>query len=540
MAKSHWGWGEADRFPDRDSRKMIGESAQMVLGFAPTTLEDPAPLEAVELPAPKLSPPPSLQHQFLPGKEARVTHTYGRSYRDIIRGFRGDFGSAPDLVARPQSSQDVRRILDWASAHRVAVVPFGGGTSVVSGVECTPADRAHADVGAVVSLDLGAMGTVTDVDPVSRLARIEAGVTGPALERQLSDHGLTLRHFPQSFEYSTLGGWLATRAGGHFATLYTHIDELTSSIEMLSPSGDLRTRTLPGSGAGPSPDRLILGSEGALGVITAATVRVRPRPRFKANATAVFPRFAEAVAAAWRLAQSDLHPSNCRVLDEREAALNGVDGAGRAVLIVAFESDDHPLEPWMSRAVEIVETSGGALQSPVRYVTPGGSSSRTQGSDQWRSRFMDAPYLQTQFVSLGVLLDTFETACPWSSFESLDGELRETLNRVMHKVAGAGFLTCRFTHVYPDGPAPYYTFGCPGRVGEELKQWEEIKAAASEVLMRHGATITHHHAVGRTHRPWYEQQVPKPFLEALTAAKASLDPAAILNPGALVPIRPRS
>ena len=536
MVRSHWGWGFVDKFGSRPARQQLGEAAQVGLGFAATMLEDPVPLESVTLPATTISAPDSLADYFDTSAEGRIRHTYGSAYRDIVRGFRGDYAAAPDVVAYPRSAEDVGRVLDWASDAQVAVVPYGGGTSVVGGVECRPTDREASGVRGVVSLDLTKLNAVTDIDPVSRLARIEAGALGPHLEEQLATQGLTLRHFPQSFEFSSLGGWIATRAGGHFATLYTHIDDLVASIETVSPSGVLKTRTLPGSGAGPSPDRMMLGSEGALGVITAATVRVRPRPRFKAAATAVFATFAEATQAARLLVQSDLHPTNCRVLDEREAGLNGVDAQGRAVLLVAFESDDHPLEPWMKRALTLVEDCGGRCEAPVRYVAPDAATGKSgQGSDTWRSAFIEAPYLQTKFVSLGILIDTFETACTWSGFEALHADLVRDVRGALKRTGGQAFLSCRFTHVYPDGPAPYYTFACPARVGSELEQWAEIKAAASEVLMRHGATITHHHAVGRVHRPWYEQQVPKLYLEALAAAKRALDPVGIMNPGALLP-----
>lgn len=535
MALSHWGWGYADRFGDRETRKQLGEAAAIALGFAATALDEPVARDAVELPEANVEPPPTLAGLFDASPDARIFHTYGRGYRDLVRGFRGDFAAAPDLVAFPQTDEDVRRIIDWAADARVAVVPYGGGTSVVGGVECRPADRTQAQARAVVSLDTTKMATVTDVDAASRLARIEAGALGPGLESQLAKHELTLRHFPQSFEFSSLGGWIATRAGGHFATLYTHIDDLVASIETVTPAGTMKTRTLPGSGAGPSPDRLIMGSEGTLGVITAATVRVRPRPRYKAAATAVFSTFTAAAGAARHLVQSDLHPTNCRVLDEREARLNAVDHAGRAVLLVAFETDDHPLHAWMSRALEIIEANGGEVEAPVRYLSPDDApSGGAQGADTWRTAFIDAPYLQTRFVSLGVIVDTFETACLWSDFEAMHADIVRDVRAALKAVGGAAFLSCRFTHVYPDGPAPYYTFACPARPGSELQQWAEIKSAASEVLMRHGATITHHHAVGRVHQPWYARQVPTAFLHTLDAAKRAFDPAGIMNPGVLL------
>jgi alkyldihydroxyacetonephosphate synthase len=516
--ESFWAWGYEDRQLDDERRQQIAEHLPAVVGFAPGDAGTAPTLADVELAAPRASVPTALADVLTTSHEARVRHTYGRAYRDIVRGFHRDFASAPDAVAFPTSAADVVRVLDHCTANGIAVVPYGGGTSVVGGVEC---DRD----GPVWSLDTTRMADVGWIDEKSRLASIGAGAKGPALERALEAKGLTLRHFPQSFEHSTLGGWIATRAGGHFATLYTHIDDLVASTTTVTPAGTIATRTLPGSGAGPSPDRLILGSEGALGVITEAVVRVRPRPSFRARATVHFKTFSEAVDAARTLAQSDLHPSNCRVLDEREAALNGV-AFDRAVLIVAFESDDHPLDAWLARAVEIVEGHGGEVQD----------QSASDGASTWKAAFVDAPYLQSALVSMGVLVDTFETACTWSAFEGLHAAIVHDVRDAMKRVAGTGRLTCRFTHVYPDGPAPYYTFVCPAKVGSELSQWAEIKSAASEALLANGATITHHHAVGRTHRPWYQRQVPALFLDALAGAKARVDPKGIMNPGVLIDV----
>ncbi|HJK89092.1 MAG TPA: FAD-binding oxidoreductase, partial [Polyangiaceae bacterium LLY-WYZ-15_(1-7)] len=462
--------------------------------------------------------------------EARIRHTYGRAYRDIVRGFYGDFRAAPDLVATPSSEDEVRAALEWASDEGVIVVPYGGGTSVVGGIEMAREEDGRA----VLSLDLKRLDRVLEVEPVSRTARIQAGATGPVLEQQLAEHGLTLRCFPQSFEFSTLGGWLATRAGGHFATVYTHVDDLTASVRALTPRGPWESWRLPGSGAGPSPDRMLLGSEGILGVITEAWMRVRPRPVFRATATVHFREWDDAVAATRALSQSGLHPTNCRLLDRREAALNFVTGDGTHVLILGFEGADHPLEPWMVRALELAADHGGTCPKGPVYREHGEKSGESGSAGAWKAAFVQAPYLMNVLVSLGLLVDTFETAIPWDRFDALHADVVKSVRGAMKEHCGGGFLSCRFTHVYPDGPAPYFTWIAPARRGAEVRQWDAIKAAAGEALARHGATITHHHAVGRTHRPWYDRQRPEPFAMALRAAKRELDPAGILNPGVLV------
>jgi alkyldihydroxyacetonephosphate synthase len=525
--RSHWGWGLAERFPDRSARAALGAQVAAMLGTSELELLDPTPLADAAIPKARLEPRSGLG-EVTGDREARIRHTYGRSYRDLVRGFRGDFAPAPDLVAYPRNEAEVERILDWASDARVAVIPFGGGTSVVGGVE---AAIGHGFAG-VVSLDLARIASVAEVDARSLAARIGAGMLGPAIETALKPHGLTLRHFPQSFEFSTLGGWIATRAGGHFATLYTHIDDLVESVRMVTPRGLFETRRLPASGAGPSPERLVLGSEGALGVITEAWVRVRPRPCFRSSVSVRFREYERAVAATRMLAQSGLHPSNARLLDAREAALNFVTGDGSHVLIVAFESADHEVGSSLDRAIEIAREHGGEPEAPVhRTESTRGSAS---ASESWRKAFVDAPYLQNTMVSLGVIADTFETAVTWDRFETLHSNVIRAVKDAFAAMDRKGLVTCRFTHVYPDGPAPYFTYVVPGRKGRELDDWTAIKRAAGDAIAASGGTITHHHAVGRTHLPWYRTERPTLFGEALRAVKQSLDPAGILNPGCLL------
>jgi alkyldihydroxyacetonephosphate synthase len=513
--RSHWGWGYEDQRPPAEEVEAAGAGARRHLGFEPAEVERPVALEEVELPSPRLDPPGSLAEICATDRHSRATHAHGKSYRDEIRAFRGRFDHPPDVVARPADEADVERVLAWCEEAGAAAIPYGGGTSVVGGVE-PPGDRPS------VSVDLGRLDGVLEVDRVSRAARIQAGALGPELERQLHEHGLTLRHFPQSFEHSTLGGWIATRAGGHYATLHTHIDDFVESIRALTPRGLWESRRLPGSGAGPSPDRLLIGSEGILGVITEAWMRVQDAPRFKESAGVVFDSFESGAAAVRALSQSGLHPSNCRLLDGEEAALTGALPEPRSLLILGFESADHELGPWMSRALELCADHGGEIRPRDR---------RSGEADAWRDAFLRAPYLRDTLIAAGVFAETFETAVTWDRFEELVGGVRE---RTREALGGDGIVTCRLTHVYPDGAAPYFTVLAPARRGDELAQWDEVKAAASEIVLASGGTITHHHAVGRDHRPWYDRQRPGPFAAALRAAKAAVDPEGIMNPGVLL------
>jgi alkyldihydroxyacetonephosphate synthase len=507
------------------------------------------PLDQVELRKPRLKVPSAFGDLFTDEHYERVAHALGKAYRDVVRGFRGEFENPPDLVAFPKDESEIEVVLDWAEAEGAAVVPFGGGTSVVGGVEARLGDRP------VVSLDLKRLDRVLEVDAESLAARIQAGALGPGLEDQLREHGLTLRHFPQSFEYSTLGGWIATRAGGHFATLYTHIDDLVESVRAITPRGTWESRRLPGSGAGPSPDRALIGSEGILGVIAESWVRVRPRPRFKNSCGVEFDDFYAAARAVREISQSGLYPSNCRLLDALEAGTTGAGSGEKNLMVLGFESANLPVDEPMRLALDIAQSHGGVPNSPPPGRTAqGAGQSRTSAAsgdsagggqesavETWRGAFLLAPYLRDTFVACGVLSETFETAITWDRFEQFHAE---TMAAVRAKVAevcdapaegpGAPRVSCRFTHVYPDGPAPYFTVIAPAVRGGEVEQWDEIKAAAGEALSEGGATITHHHAVGRDHRPWYDRQRPAPFAAALRAAKAELDPAGMLNPGVLI------
>ncbi len=531
---SFWGWGYEDQaLPEETKRRLAGGLAAR-FGLGELTLDAPPRLDEIQLRAPRVRPPEALRGFVTDDLFERARHTYGRAYRDVVRAFRRHYPHPPDQVAFPRDESEVARVLEWASGARIAVVPFGGGSSVVGGVECAVGEGYDG----VVTLDLSRVGRVLEVDRASRSARIQAGAYGPALEDQLRPHGLTLRHFPQSFEFSTLGGWIATRSGGHFATLYTHIDDFVQSLRVVTPTGVVETRRLPGSGAGPSPDRLFIGSEGALGVITEAWMRLQDRPSYRANASASFDSFEAGVRASRLLAQSGLYPANCRLLDGAEAFAAGASPEGKPVLVLAFESADHRLDAWMGRALELVRDAGGKVPEGAGRTRTDAAGAREGAAGAWRDSFLRAPYGRDAMVALGILSETFETAIPWDRFDAFHARVSEAARAALRDVCGQGSVTCRFTHVYPDGPAPYYTLLAPARRGQEIAQWDEIKKRVSDALEAAGGTITHHHSVGRDHRPWYDRERPDGFARALSAAKRALDPAGVLNPGVLIDPQP--
>ncbi len=526
MGRSWWGWGTVeDALTAPEVRDLESRIATVLPGHDLTAHRPPEPT-ALGLPEPRISPPASLAPLCTADAVDRAGHARGKAFRDVVANLQGHLDHAPDLVARPRHEQDVVDILDWCTQEDISVIPYGGGSSVVAGVE------PRFD-GPALTVDLTGMGAVLEIDRPSRAARIQAGALGPALEDQLRPHDLTLRHFPQSFAFSTLGGWLATRAGGHFATLYTHIDDLTESLRIITPAGISESRRLPGSGAGPSPDRLFLGSEGTLGIITEAWMRLQDRPRWQVTASITFDEWAAAVAATRAIAQAGLYPANCRLLDPAEAFLNAGATVAGGLLVLAFESADHPVDPWLRRALEITADHHGTATTRRSRDTARGRPTN-DSSANWRSAFLRMPYARDELARRSVIAETFETACTWDRFEELHASVTAAARRAITEICGTGLVTCRFTHLYPDGPAPYYGIYAAGRWGSLHAQWNNIKAAVSQAIMTAGGTITHHHAVGRDHRPWYDQQRPDPFAAALRAAKKALDPAGILNPGVLV------
>lgn len=528
--RSFWGWGLESAAFNEAQRANLKAMMGMHFGALDCQPLTPPDLDSIRINKSRLSPPDSLAGLFRHDPFERASHTYGKAFRDVVRGLQGDFRVAPDLVAYPDSEAELLSIMDWAADAGAAVIPYGGGSTVTAGVEPRLDDHWRG----AISVDMSRFNKLLEVDSQSRAAHIQAGIYGPALEAALKPHDYSLRHYPQSFEFSTLGGWIATRSGGHFATLYTHIDEFVEALQVVTPRGTVETRRLPGSGAGPSPDRMFIGSEGILGFITSAWMRVQQRPVYRAAATVRFDDFMRGAEAARLLAQSGLHPSNCRLIDAREALNNGVGDGSRHLLLVAFESADHPLDPWMDRALEICRDAGGQVAEGAGRTRTSSSGERDGASGDWRQMFIQAPYLRDGLTRLGMVVDTFETAITWDRFPEFHRAVVEAVEKAAREVCGQCLVTCRFTHVYPDGPAPYYTVIAPGKPGSQVSQWDEIKSAASDALISHGGTITHHHSVGRDHKLWYTLQRPPLFAESLRAVKRTLDPAGMLNPGVLI------
>ena len=452
-----------------------------------------------------------------------------------MRGFRGQIEHPPDLVAYPGDEREVEAVLAWCAEQRLAAIPYGGGHE--RGRRGRAAGRRRLRRGRDDRPAAASTGCSRSID-VSRAARIQAGARGPGLEDQLREHGLTLRHFPQSFEFSTLGGWIATRAGGHFATLYTHIDDLVESVRAITPRGVWESRRLPGSGAGPSPDRLLLGSEGILGVITEAWVRVRERPRWKLSVGVAFDRLrapAPTRSASSRSRVSTRPTAACSTRPSPSSLSAGP--PGKALLVLGFESAHHPVEEPMRIALEAAARPRRRAAATAKGEGAAGTTRSAPGAHA----FLAAPYLRDTLVACGVLSDTFETAITWDRFPDFHAQVMETARRAIAEACGAApdgpgspRLTCRFTHVYPDGPAPYYTVLAPGQA---RRRGRAVGRDQGGGLGDGDRRRRHDHPPPRG-RPRPPPLVRPPAARAVRRGapgrQARGRPAGVLNPGVLV------
>jgi alkyldihydroxyacetonephosphate synthase len=530
-----WGWGHPAVEPELDAealgvlRERIGEM-------------EPWPparrLDEIELPPSEPLPQAMVEavgeQNVFRGKEDRLRHATGCGYVDLARLRNGALDVAPDAVMTPADAEGLRRVIEIAAKEGIAVVPFGGGTSVVGGVE--PLRGTHARV---ISLDLGALRDV-EIDRRALTARLGAGLRGPEAEAVLGRDGLTLGHFPQSFEYATVGGFAATRSAGQASSGYGRFDALVSSVRMLAPAGEISTLETPHTAAGPALRELVIGSEGVLGVIPDVTVRVRPAPtvrRYEAWMAESFEAGAEIVRA---LAQGPGLPEIIRVSDEEETegtlALSGPRGLsgrlfegylgarrrrGGALMIVGFEGDE--------------ESVARRRALTVRALRRGGAASLGQSAGRaWEHGRYQGPYLRDTLMGMGAMVETLETSHTWSRYGELHDAVAAAIHGALDGQGTPGFVFCHLSHAYADGASLYFTFISRARRGAEIEQWAAVKRAACEAIVAHSGTITHHHAVGRDHAPYMEAEVGETGLEVLRAVKDQLDPAGIMNPGKLL------
>lgn len=517
----HWSrWGVPER-----ATSLSDAAHALVDAFLGTT-----PTPAVEESAVRLSPPLDRDlvaelaglvgaDHVVTDDAVRLRRARGRSTPDLLRLRAGDATSAPGAVVRPADHDEVAAVLAWATRTGVAVVPFGGGTSVVGGLEV----GAGSSPRGVVSLDLVRLDRLVDVDPVSRTAVLQAGLRGPQAEALLGAHGLTLGHLPQSFEHASIGGFAATRSSGQASSGYGRFDALVVGLRVATPVGDLVLDRGPATAAGPDLRQVVLGSEGALGVVTEVTVRVRPVPEVVVHERWSFPTFAAGTEALRALAQAGAAPTVLRLSDESETAVNlatpdrvGESGPGGCLVVAGFDGTRAAVDVRRHLAAELLVAHGGTLLGE---------------DDSWAEGRFDGPYLRDALLDVGVLVETLETVTWWSRLPALYDAVRTALTDSL----GEGTLVlCHVSHVYETGASLYLTVAT-AQGDDPLARWSAAKAAASDAILAHGGSITHHHAVGRDHRPWLTQEVGEVGVRLLRALKRELDPAGVMNPGVLVP-----
>ncbi len=545
-----WGWGDINKTYPVEERPEYIPFLEERLGIKVEKVRTPDPsLDEVELRQPRLSDEVMDELRQIVGsanfsteKKDRVHHAIGKSYRDVIRARSGSIPNPPDAVLFPGSEEEIQAILAVAEKRGIAVVPYCGGSSVVGGVE--PLDR--DGFAGSISVDLRRMDKVIMVDAESLRARFEAGIWGPQIEQELKKRGLYLGHAPESFLFSGLGGWIASRSAGRQSTGYGKIEEMVESVRMVTPRGVIDTRDVPASAAGPSFKEIVCGSEGTLGIITQATVRVRVLPEVFDYRGLLFKEFEGGVQSVREMMQSGNIPETIRISDTEESSLAlrvrkpssnpGKEMALRAALKMlkllgySFHRGSFSVLGCEGKASEVSERIK-ALTAICRRngALPLGKSA---GMEWYRGRY-DHPYLRDIMIGWGVMVDTLETATTWDNIMKLYRVVRKAIIEAIADYDSDSIVTCHLSHSYPTGSSLYFIFMGKQARGREIEQWEHIKKKAGDAIIKNGGTISHHHGVGYEHVPWFEKEYGPEALKALKALKESLDPKGIMNPGKL-------
>ena len=463
------------------------------------------------------------EHHLRTGDRDRLLHAGGKSTPDLLRR-REMQQDAPDAILLPGTDDEVAAILDYCTRQRIAVVPFGGGTSVVGGL-----DPIRGEFGAVVTLDLRRFDALHWLDEVSGEAELGAGLPGPEAERLLGERGFSLGHFPQSFRFATLGGFAATRSSGQNSAGYGRFNDMLRGIRVITPAGVLDVGRAPASAAGPDLRELFAGSEGTFGVITRVRVRVHPVPESVRYEAWSFPDFAIGAAALRAAVQTGTGPTVLRLSDEVETGINLATThsigeqtvTGGCLAITVFEGTPAHAESRHAETSALLAAHGGTSlgEAPARA---------------WEQGRFDAPYLRDSLITAGALCETLETATSWSNVPALKAAVTDALTTALTASGTAALVMCHISHLYPTGASLYFTVVAAQR-GDGIAQWGDAKAAAAEAIMANAGTITHHHAVGVDHRPWMSDEIGELGVSVLRAVKRTLDPAGILNPGKLIP-----
>ena len=545
-----WGWGTLDETYPLEGRLRFWPTLQAWLELPDEPTErPPIPLEEIDLHPSRLDDPVLTSLCRLLGEEVvrtdrrtRVEHACGKAYRDLVRVRAGVIPNPPDAVVYPADEGQIAALLAWAADRDIAIIPFGGGSTVLGAVEPAPGDRP------TITLDMARLDRLVSLDPTARTARIQAGATGPEVEAQLNDRGFTLGHFPQSFEFSTLGGWIATRGAGQTSTGYGKIEDMTQAVRLVTPSGLIETRDVPAAATGPSLLHILVGSEGAYGVITEATMRIRPRPEVQDYRGFLFHTLEEGIAALRTLMQGGPHPTIARLSDADETAgfaMMAHEHHGLRALV------DRGVEQYLARkGYSLVKGSCFLLlgydgrrkevkkrwkQAAAVCQDHGGLALGRAAGESWRRERFAHPYLRDTLLGVGVMVDTLETATSWSNLTRLYEEMTSAIRAAIQATGGGpGYVMTHISHIYEWGASLYATFLGRQVPEQEIAQWWAVKQAATEAILTAGGALSHHHGIGRDHIPWLGQVAGPVGVAVLRALKQTFDPTGIMNPGVLI------
>lgn len=541
-----WGWGRLDRSYDLDARPQVWPFIESQLGVGRQITQAPVDLDSIQLPALRLSAQDVSDLQRIFGEDgvridrlARVQHAYGKSYRDLIRIRCGDVSHPPDAIVYPNDEAQIVELYIWARKHGWHITPFGGGSSVTGGVE------APAEARAAITVDLLRLNRVLEIDPIAQTATVQCGIYGPELEGALNEAGFTLGHFPQSFEFSTLGGWIATRSAGQSSIGYGKIEEMVERVRLIAPRGVIDVKPSPAAATGPDVLRMLIGSEGTLGIIVEATLRIKALPGKREYFGVLFHTFEDGAQGVREMVQRELPVSMARLSDDEETRTSlilarrpnstrarwrtragqwfvrrrGYDMASSCLMVIGIEDDEDKVDA-TRKAVRAVYRSYDGIRL-----------GRSVGRAWLRERFV-LPYLRDELLDRGIMVDTLETATTWSNLIPLYHALKQALQHAIIASGSPAFVATHLSHAYRDGASLYATF-IGRQQGDPIVQWWSIKRAATEAILTHDGALSHHHGIGRDHAEWLAREHGPLGMQALRALKSSFDPDGLLNVGVL-------
>jgi alkyldihydroxyacetonephosphate synthase len=547
LSSKWWGWGDASKSYDLETRPKFFKFLQEKLEITGEIIQQPVSLDSVKVSGTRVEEAFARRLMNIFGEDnvrlddkGRFLHSFGKGYLDLIRAWKGAPSSVPDLVVYPTNESQIEQLFSESAQWSFVVVPYGGATSVVGGVESHTKDAKP-----VVCLDFRLMNRVLEVDGRSLLAKVQPGCLGPQLEQALNAAGLTLGHFPQSFEYSSVGGWVATRSAGYESTRYGKIEEMVENLRLVTPEGIIDTPLVPASATGPDLLQILVGSEGTIGVITTVTLKLRKAPQSRSYVGVLFKTFTDGIEAVREMMQKEIVPNVIRLSDPNEtkaslalASHNGASlverigtwylarlgyfGSEGAVMILAFEGSPEWVDFERRQALATCRSFHG--------FSAGSGPGRT-----WYEERFDLPYLRDKLMGMGVLADTLETATTWSRLPGLHSKIMEAFTAAFQELHVPGYAMAHISHEYRTGASLYFTFMAKQLAGREEEEWRLIKNRVTDVIVNAGASLSHHHGIGVEHAKWMEQYYGPLGIRVLKAIKHELDPMTIMNPDKLLP-----